>query len=444
MTPPVSAYGAHPVPSTHGPDPVSIDRLPELPGPAGGPGGRPLPRGERAGSEQVRLSLPEVWCGQVGSGDNLQQELANGMHKYHAVYAVPSDGLDRFALVATGLHVDLLQASALIERVYGRALRLDMGTSCGPQFVDISAVRLRSSTSALAALAGSPDALFNQVAADLRAAGFGLITAGDTYAAAAARTKNLIVWLDGPSPSGVCGQGMEYDDPSRTLENWNNLAGKLALVFRSSGGFCNSNTVRHEIGHNLGALQPGAPSAFDGAHCNDAYEDTMCYSQAPRRATGEYHALYFDYGNDDYWDPAGGALPHWTVNLSRFVCPSVDCNLPGGSSGGGLLDSDTDGIPDALDPCPTTPGTACPAGADATANRAGSARARVSRRRMRGGRWRLRIRVTGRGRARVVVKCRRRTVYRRAVSIPRTVSRRVRCRPRPRVTVTALRPDQRR
>jgi hypothetical protein len=443
MCVPAVAVGGHPAPASHGPDPLSLERLPELPGPAGGPHGRHLPPGGRVGAEQVRLSLPEAWCGLPRAGDDLEHELSNGAHKYHAVYVVPSDGLDRFGAVATSLHVDALQASALLERLYGRALRLDMGTSCGPQFVDISSVRLRSSTATLASLAGNPDALFQQVAADLRAAGFGLITDGESIATAAARTKNLIVWLDGPGPSGVCGQAMQYDDPARSLENWNNYAGKLALVYRAGGEFCNSNTVRHEIGHNLGALQPGAPSAFDGAHCDDAYEDTMCYANAPRRASGEYHALFFDYGNDDYWDPQGGSLPRWTVNLSRFLCPGIDCNLPGGSSGGGLLDSDTDGVPDALDPCPTTPGTECEATADAASQARTYARARVTRRRLSARRWSLRVRATGRGRARVVITCRRRTTYRRVVRLPRTVRKRVRCSARPRVTVRSLRPTQR-
>jgi hypothetical protein len=30
-----------------------------------------------------------------------------------------------------------------------------------------------------------------------------------------------------------------------------------------------------------------------------------------------FQDLYFDANDDDYWDPAGGALGWWTVNLRR-------------------------------------------------------------------------------------------------------------------------------
>jgi hypothetical protein len=51
---------------------------------------------------------------------------------------------------------------------------------------------------------------------------------------------------------------------------------------------------------------------------------------------GAQRILYFDYGNDDYWDPPGGALPWWTVDLSPFLCPNATCNLPAGVVTGGF------------------------------------------------------------------------------------------------------------
>jgi hypothetical protein len=86
--------------------------------------------------------------------------------------------------------------------------------------------------------------------------------------------------------------------------------------------------VRHEIGHTLGALQSHAPHAFDGAHCNDAIEDTMCEGPAPRRGHGRRGDQYFDFGNDDYWSPPGGTpLGWWTLDLSRFLCFDPACNV---------------------------------------------------------------------------------------------------------------------
>ena len=77
-----------------------------------------------------------------------------------------------------------------------------------------------------------------------------------------------------------------------------------------------------------------------------------------RRGVGfwRWHSLggfYVDYGNDDYWDPAAdpfstssAKLGWWTINLSKFVCPSApgtlnpetgapyaDCSLPNARPG---------------------------------------------------------------------------------------------------------------
>ena len=438
---------AHPTvalpPGTHGPDPAGLERLVEAPGPRGGPSGRQLREAGPVTAPLVTASLPEQWCGDGRREDDVGDETSNGVYKYHAVYAHPSDGTNRLATLGSAIQTDALQASALLERTYGVAIRFDMGTICGPQFLDISSIRLSASTSQLAAAASSATGVFPLLVQEMTAAGQPVIQPGEPAATAAARTKNIVVWYDGPAAAGVCGQGMLYDDPSRRPDNWNNYAGKVAVVFRSAtgSGFCNSNTVRHEIGHTLGALQPGASHATADGHCTDAYEDTMCVPSAPPRQDGSYHALFFDYGRDDYWDPAGGSLPHWTVNLSRFVCPDIACNVPGGSGSGGLLDSDGDLIPDVLDPCPRAPGATCPAGepgADASRRQPTGVRMAVSARRSRRG-WRLRIRLTGGPRARLSVMCGRHHVYRRAVAIPRTVRMTRRCGARPRVVARWLR-----
>jgi hypothetical protein len=282
--------------------------------------------------------------------------------------------------------------------------------------------------------------VFDLVQADLRNAGFAVPASSSERPAL---TKNFLIWLDGPGPSGVCGEANYSDDPTREPDNWNNFGGRLALIYKPEGRFCGSNTVRHEIGHNLGALQADAPNAFDGSHCNDAFEDTMCYPNAPRRSSGEANALFFDYGNNDYWDPPGGALPGWALNLSNFICPTVDCNLPGGGTtdpGGG----DGDAVPTGVDACPTTRGTSCAATADASRTTGSRARARVKRRKVARQRWKVRVRVRGRGRARVRVLCGRRTVRRRVVRVPATVRFRLRCGKRVRVRTRAFRSKERR
>jgi hypothetical protein len=259
------------------------------------------------------------------------------------------------------------------------------------------------------------------------------------------------VWLEGVTAgAGICGVGTQFDDTRRDFSNFNNFGGKLALVMRDGAQFCNSNTVRHEIGHNLGALLPGSPSAFDGAHCDDAYEDTMCYPQSPRRADGDYQNLYFDFGNNDYWDPAGGALPRWTVNLSRFLCPNIVCNVPSDSSlTGKLVGSILGGVgglvQDFIVSCPEGqtlgPEFSCKGNAGSSTTGVGrhatpTPRIVFTAKRSGKGRWRIAARLSGGGRALLTVRCRRHgrrvRVLQRRLSGRRTLRATVRCDSRPR------------
>ena len=242
---------------------------------------------------------------------------------------MPRDGASRFKPLAATLQRDALGASALLERLYGRAIRFDMGTTCGPKYLDISEFRLSATREELrvAADSGNPNAVFDLVWSEMRKAGFLLNENPEYEGKWGPQTVNYLAWLDGPHPPRSCGQATSLLDTRRAFYNRNNLGGKLALVYRRSRGFCGKDTVRHEIGHNLGALQPDAPHTRDGVHCTDAAEDTMCDGESPAVAAGARNALYFDYGNDDYWDPPNGQpLKWWTLNLSWFLCPNPGCN----------------------------------------------------------------------------------------------------------------------
>jgi hypothetical protein len=272
-------------------------------------------------------STPGRWCGPELTADDTSHEVENGTHRFHAIYMVPSAGADRLVDVAPRIQANAHDASALLERLYGRAIRFDLGTRCGPRNLDISLVRTRATAADFATAAGTANGTLKLVATSLRAAGFPTLRSGAGRSAAARLTTNYVVWLDAPAPEASCGVADLIDDTSRLGSNWNNYGGKVATIFRSGDSFCGPQAVRHEIGHTLGALQPGAPHAVDGAHCNDAFEDTMCTGDAPVRGSGIFASEFFDYGNDDYWDPpAGRPLGWWTVNLSRFICRTADCN----------------------------------------------------------------------------------------------------------------------
>src|SRR3954447_23389086 len=307
-------------PITHGPDPAAVAVGAEAPA-------VPVQAKRRAAAAKL---VPTAWCGAESSSDNLVNEVDNGPFRYHGVYMVAADAPDRFGALATSMQTDAFQASSLLESSYGRAIRFDIGTSCGPQYLDISVVRTAESSAQLASLARTPDGTYDSVTRALDAAGFPTIQPTDTADEAAGRARNYLVWLDAPAPAGTCGQATIYDDPTRGPDNLNNFGGKAAIVFRNGDGFCSSNAVRHEIGHNLGALQSVAPHAFDGSHCNDAYEDTMCYPNSPLVGDGQ-RGRFFDYGNDDYWSLPGSPLPWWTVDENRFLCPDASCNVVAGA-----------------------------------------------------------------------------------------------------------------
>jgi hypothetical protein len=439
----------------HGPDPAAVDRGAEAPGPAGGSAGKPVSRAAQAklSGGGTRFRLPTGWCGTPSATDNKQNEVDNGAYRYHAIYAIAADGQDRFAQLADSLQADAFQASGLLEQTYGRAIRMDMGTTCGGQYLDISIVRLPQTTVELERLAPTATGTLQAVSDGIDAAGFHTIRPNDTIDSASGRDRNFVVWIDAPAPQGACGQATSYNDQSRDQSNLNNLGGKVAVVFpNGNGGFCSSNTVRHEIGHNLGALQPTAPHAFDGAHCNDAYEDTMCYSNSPHVGGGQ-RGQFFDYGNDDYWDPPSGqALPWWTANLNRFLCPDAACNVATTGDDAIALppDADGDGVADAEDVCPQVAdanqldsdgdgrGDACTR--ERSLRNARKPTVKMKARRAKKG-WKVALTARGEGKALVTLRCRRtangklKTVLSKRTKLPGTVRANVRCATKPRPAI---------
>lgn len=236
---------------------------------------------------------------------------------FHAVYLYPADQPSRFEQFAAMFQADARAASKMLNLLYGRGVRFDMRAAAGgAQLLDITVVRSRWRANQLGG-----NNQFGLVEKELAARGFD------------SPDKKYVVWLD--AGSRACGQGNLYRDTARSGANANE-GPTTAVVYRphrsdpATGGFCRGRTLLHELGHNMGALQAVAPHSFDGAHCDDSAEDTMCYTSATSVDTGD---PAFDHNNDDYWDPAanpnraGTKLAWWTVNLSRFVCPpGGDCS----------------------------------------------------------------------------------------------------------------------
>jgi hypothetical protein len=305
--PPQASPQGYAAAHTHGPDTVELDRRGRRPSTAPG------------APYEVDSYAPWTSTQYDGKTFTADQPDLTTLPTIHAIYLYPRDRSSRFTRFAAMFQADARFASQRLANLYGRGIRLDERSgSNGVRYLDITAVQ---STKNYRQLSSSTQ--FNVVREELRSRGY-----------LSNPNKKYLVWLD--AGSSYCGQGELYHDTRRSSANYNERT-TLAVVYRpysttdASGGFCRGRTVDHEVGHNLGALQKVAPHAFDGAHCNDSAEDVMCYRSSSTPDTG---GQAFDWRNDDYWDPAANPssgsvvkLAWWTVNLSRFVCPSGGCSL---------------------------------------------------------------------------------------------------------------------
>ena len=300
-------------PVDHGPDPASVDRLPEL---------------------RLRPALSAAWCGTTRADDDLEHEVSNGTYKYHAIYAVPSDAPARFGLVAGRLQTDAFQASGLLERLYGRALRFDMGTSCGPGYLDISAVRLASTTAELQEAAASPQPwVFDRVVVDLRAAGFAVIPTSATRSRHPRSRRT--------SSSGSTGRHPPVCAARRTITTIRPAGRTTGTTSAASSRSSTSRrrVLRLEHGQPRDRSQPRrAPARCTERVRRGALQRRLRgHHVLPERRRAARPARRTRCSSTTATTTTGirpaAPSPGWTVNLSRFVCPTVDCNgLPGGGA----------------------------------------------------------------------------------------------------------------
>jgi hypothetical protein len=308
------AFGAAPAvgapddkePKSHGPDGLDLDRR-----------GRKTP----AATYDVDSHAPWSLSDYDGRAFTTDQTDLTTLPTVHAIYFYPANSSSRFSKFAAMFQADAKQATGLLAGLYGRGVRFDERTDTRDltkTVLDITAFKSQYRSNKLGG--GSQ---FSLVANELAAKGFNN------------PNKKYAVWLD--AGSRYCGQGELYQDTRRSDQNYNERR-TTAIVYRPystsdplTGGFCRGRTLLHELGHNMGALQSVAPNQFDGAHCDDSAEDVMCYTSQTNNDTGN---AMFDYNKDDYWDPAAAdpasttKLSWWTVNNSKYICPSAGCTSP--------------------------------------------------------------------------------------------------------------------
>jgi hypothetical protein len=323
--------------------------------------------------------LPTTWCGgERSTDDTADSVLTSGQAYYKLVYAYAVDQPDRFAKWQDVLQADV----SLIGQYMGlqdgstKAPRFDMGTSCGPQYVDMQAVRLPGTRASYADQ-------FNAIA-----------TAVSAQLGPASGPRNVVILADGltNSPAGSLyglGQtlgGSGADAPGAS--NPHNAGGLNAILFaplnydpavqpgqRFYPGFW-AEGMLHEMTHTLGAVLPHAPHATSYGHCTDGY-DVMCYADGGASAapytttacpqlTGTQAGMTqtYDCGRDDYFNPsppAGSYLAtHWNVYDSAF---EASCDSLGGACAGAAAGA----VPTDAQPQDTTPVDQPAAPQDATA-----------------------------------------------------------------------------
>jgi hypothetical protein len=249
---------------------------------------------------------PVRWCGGAPSASDRPDVV--GGNQVHLVYAVPSDGVDRFAQLASSIATD---AGAIGEwwRRHDptRAPRFDLaGFSCtGAGSLDLSDVRLPH-----------PTAYYNQTATpriqllrdDLLAAGF------DDDA------KKYLVYYDQSQPAAGTDCGAAYVNAQS-----GGVHGYAAVYLAPNLGGCGTIgtggflavIAAHELINALGALDPATPGpphrcAADPLHPCDSSLDVL----APKPTAATLAAAILDAGHDDYYAHAG---TWWDVQDSTWL-----------------------------------------------------------------------------------------------------------------------------
>jgi hypothetical protein len=151
-----------PAPASADPAPAHEDTIQELNVDFAGI----VARGASAMATTSAAALPVTWCGDERTTD----DTANAVHaasvpQFKLVYAYPSDRANRFAQWKNLLQANVSLIGQFVAQQSGgrKAPRWDMGTRCGPQYADITVVRLPRTRAAYAEN-------FGEVANDVTAA----------------------------------------------------------------------------------------------------------------------------------------------------------------------------------------------------------------------------------------------------------------------------------
>jgi hypothetical protein len=278
--------------------------------------------------------LPTTWCGTERSTDDIADAaFPSSQRQIKVVYVYATDQPHDFDRWKDALQADVSRIEQFLALQTGgrRALRFDMGTDCGPQYLDIQSVALPHDRSYY--IAGDDETNFFNLAADVHA-----VVGNDT--------RDVFVLGDGlttpgaPTASpdqGVWGIAQVSPDDRMGNSNESNSGGLTGMMLTPPG--TNPDPVDwqptvmlHEITHNLGGVQQSAPHSTPFSHCWDG-RDVMCYADGSTGSqpyttsvcdfVGGAIPQTYDCDHDDYFspDPAPGSYlaTHWNVYTSAFM-----------------------------------------------------------------------------------------------------------------------------
>jgi hypothetical protein len=270
-------------------------------------------------------AVPVRWCGNdVAQADRVRDRV--GGPQIHVVYAVPVDGQDRFAELASPLTTDIAAIDAWWRREDPtRAPRFDLFEfpGCDSRFglLDLSSVRLPRPASAYAGL----DDRFERITDDVSESPF----------EHAELDKKYVIFYDGfVEDDGVCGTGAgrETRGPGYAVVY---LRSGCDLSIGDGGGA--ASVAAHELVHSLGAVSDFAPNACRDGHVCDSDDDLM----AAFYRGGFLDESRLDIGRDDYYGHRG---PLFDVRSSPWLLDTAaQLALTLRVTGGGTIGSEPDG-----------------------------------------------------------------------------------------------------
>jgi hypothetical protein len=322
----------------------------------------PFPSVARLAQPRATVSLGSIpymadsaCTGDQGLATDDTADAVSNLPDVKFVYAYASDSTNRYPQLASEFQQNAKGMAQIVAGAPGsaKAIRFDMGTPCGPQYIDVQVVRL-SETSAQLRAQDSNTKLFNLVTAH-ELADAGVDVKPD-------HPRDWVVYVDDSYNGDSVGTSFYPGDAQPGAANFSNAGGRFALVwgFGDPGPGDSWTTFQnflpgqeyervhaplHELFHALGAVVNDAKFTSGHGHCTDEW-DLMCYSDYPgvtttTACTGDgdgsqitYRDNILDCNQDTYFQPSGGLLgasgqPVWNTYDSVFLCSLDHCaNAP--------------------------------------------------------------------------------------------------------------------